>query len=290
MINVEYNRKENKTVVTLNKFTLFRPEDLPLTAHFRKTITNEEVWSSELAPGTWVSWGGAETPYNVVLTTKNGRTVFEHKYSVAQHGDTIEKVMWYFIRSLNHRPSGLVIGCHDGTFGHWTFPLIAGLTDAVLVDGSKPQFDQAVKNYGHLPFVKFVHDIVTTDGSEVEWFEGGEGFTDTIYKPVINVFLTDDKITQTHRTSTSINDLIEKNSLQNLDWLHLDVEGIDGDLILALKYEPTLIIFEVMHIKQEQYYAILDWAQEHNYKLFNDGSNAIMLKNNYEAWQTGSTK
>jgi hypothetical protein len=290
MIKVDYSRSENKTVVTLDKFTIFQPSDLPLTARFKKSITGEEVWSSPLSPGTWVSWGGAETPYDVVLTTPSGKTVFEHKYSVPQHGDSIEKLMWHFLRSLNHKPKGLVIGCHDGTFGHWTYPVILGMTDAVLVDGSKAQCEVVVRNYGHLPFVKFIHDIITTDGEEVEWFEGGEGFTDTIYKPVINIFLTDDKIKQTHRTSTAINDLIEKEFNGKLDWLHLDVEGIDGDLILALKTEPTLIIFEVMHIKQPQYYEILDWAQEHEYRLFNDGGNAVMIKNNYIPWQTESIK
>jgi hypothetical protein len=47
---------------------------------------------------------------------------------------------------------------------------------------------------------------------------------------------------------------------------------------LALKYRPTVIIFETMHINQQQMSKLLDWFQDNDYNMFNDGSNAIGIK------------
>jgi hypothetical protein len=277
MITVKYDRLTNQTTVELARFSIFEKADLPLVAEFRKTIDGSLGWSHELDEGIWVSWNGGETQYDVVLKTAKGFTAMHWKFDVELNGDQIEKTLYYFIKNLEHRPKGLVIGSHDGLFGHWVFPVIKDMSDVVIVDGSLPQFEKVKTNYSHLTNVKFINEIVTTDGSDVDWMQGGEGFTDTIYKPVILDFIKDEEITHTARHSIAINDLI-KDSGENLDWLHLDVEGIDGDLIMAMKYEPTVIIFETMHIDQNKYAGVLDWFQDRNYKLFNDGSNAMAIK------------
>jgi hypothetical protein len=277
MINIKYDRLKNETAVSLENFTIFKKDELPLTVDFTEVVTGRSGWSTVVGAGMWASWKGGEVQHDVTLRTAKGRIVHKHKFDVELNGDQIEKTLWHFLKYLDHSPKGLVIGSHDGTFGHWVFPVISGLTDVVIVEGSAKQYAALRKNYESLPKVKFIYKIVTTDGRPVDWFEGGAGFTDTIYKPVISIFLKDEEIKTSQRKSVSINDLIKK-ECHDLDWLHLDVEGIDGDLILALEYRPKLIIFEAAHIDQQQYSELLDWFENNQYELFNDGFNAIAIK------------
>jgi hypothetical protein len=278
MINIKYDREENSLRVELQRFTYFKPDELPLLVEYNRAISGLIQWSSPLPEGTWCVWNGGENLNDVVITTANGKHVMTRKFNVELDGDHIEKLLYMYIKNLDHRPKGMVIGSHDGTFGHWTIPVFEGLSDAIIIDGSAPQFEEVKKNYAHLDNLKFYNEIVTVAGGEVDWMMGGSGFTDTIYKPVINIFLSDDQISHTTRQSIGINELLEREGCEELDWLHLDVEGIDGDLILALKYRPTVIIFETMHINQQQMSKLLDWFQDNDYNMFNDGSNAICIK------------
>lgn len=279
MIDIVYDRSENSTIVKLDKFTFFKPRDLPLRAEFIKSVNKEKVWEADLFENHWVSWKGSSFPVDVLIKTAAGDLVTTHEFKVERDGDLLEKTVWHFVKSLRKRPSGLVIGCHDGLFGHWIFPVISGLTDCVLVDGSLPQLAECKKHYSNLPGTKFINEIITTDGKDVTWYTGGEGFTDTVYKPVILGFLQDSVITETKRSSTSVNELIKNEFADSApDWLHLDVEGIDGDLILALEYEPSLIVFESEHIKFSQMLELLDWFQEHDYRFLHNGNNSIAIK------------
>ena len=277
MIDITYDRDANQTRVELKHFTIFKKNELPLTAQFKRTIDGLVGWSAELEEGTWATWSGGETQYDVVIKTADGSPILYWKFDVERDGDLIEKAFFQFIKNSPTRCKGMVIGSHNGLFGHWVFPVVKNMSDVVIVDGSEPQFMEVVNNYSHIRNAKFINEIITVDGADVDWMEGGEGFTDTICKSVITKHVEEDKIKHTERSSTSINELFEKEG-PHFDWLHLDVEGLDADLILALKYEPTVIIFETMHIPSVKYSALLDWFQEKGYKLFNDGFNAMAIK------------
>ena len=93
-----------------------------------------------------------------------------------------------------------------------------------------------------------IQNIVTPKGGEVEFFEGGRGYTNTVIEKVIRDWETEE-ITSSKKQSISINDLILKECNGQIDWLHLDVEGLDDKLLYSLTDEQylnlDLIIFEV---------------------------------------------
>jgi hypothetical protein len=151
------------------------------------------------------------------------------------------------------------------------------LCDVVMVDGGSEQLEKAKLNYSHLTTCKFINEIITPDGKNVNWYNGGEGYTDTINKSVILKFLKDDEIKGKKRTSVSINDLIEQNG-EVFDWLYLDTEGIDADLILSLKYFPEIIIFEPDHMSSETIIKLEEWFEMNNYSLFKE-LDYIAIKN-----------
>jgi len=42
-----------------------------------------------------------------------------------------------------------------------------------LVEGSETQYNRLIKNYGDRNGVEMIFDLITPDGSDVEFFEGG---------------------------------------------------------------------------------------------------------------------
>jgi hypothetical protein len=277
MINITYDRSINLTRVEANNLQLIK-EHLPLKVQFKNIVTGEIHYESELLDYWWTEWKGAEQITDVLIYSSNGTLLHEYKWDVTIDGDIHEKMLWFYLkaRQLNGlKSNGLIIGSHDGRNGHWIYPVKYKLTDALLVDGSDKQFINLVENYKHNSNIETLNTIVTTDGSDVEWYQGGEGYTDTVVPSLINEWLDSSEITKSYRKSVSINDLMKD---KNYDWLHLDVEGLDGDLILALEQKPNIIIFEDENLDIVTKDKLKVWFIENSYETIKHICNTIAIK------------
>jgi hypothetical protein len=277
MIDITYDRSINLTRVEVNNLQLIK-EHLPLKVQFKNIITGEIHYESELIDYWWTEWKGAEQITDVLVYSSNKKLLYEHKWDVTINGDIHEKMLWFYLkaRQLNGlKSNGLVIGSHDGRNGHWIYPVKHKLTDALLIDGSDKQFINLVENYKHNSNIETLNTIVTTDGSYVEWYQGGEGYTDTVVPSLINEWLDSSEITKSYRKSVSINDLMKD---KNYDWLHLDVEGLDGDLILALEQKPNIIIFEDENLDVVTKAKLKVWFLENSYETIKHICNTIAIK------------
>ena len=277
MINITYDRSINLTRVEANNLQLIK-EHLPLKVQFKNIVTGEIHYESELLDYWWTEWKGAEQITDVLIYSSNGTLLHEYKWDVTINGDIHEKMLWFYLkaRQLNGlKSNGLVIGSHDGRNGHWIYSVKHKLTDATLVDGSDKQYVELTQNYKHNSNIETLNTIVTTDGSYVEWYQGGEGYTDTVVPSLINEWLDSSEITKSYRKSVSINDLMKD---KNYDWLHLDVEGLDGDLILALEQKPNIIIFEDENLDIVTKDKLKVWFIENSYETIKHTCNTISIK------------
>jgi len=279
MIDFKYDRYTNTTSVSVNDMTQIS-NNLPLTLKLKNIITGEIHYQVDLNPSAWAVWSGAELITNILIYDSTGELIFEKKWDVSEYGDLVEKDLWYYLKGRKNKglkSNGLVIGTHDGRNGHWIYPIKHGLSTATLVDGSDNQYVELMRNYYNNPFVETKNLIVTTDGSDVEWYQGGEGYTDTVVKELIESWLVDKPIIKTSRNSVAINKLMSE---QEYDWLHLDVEGIDGDLILCLEQRPNVIIYESMNLPQEMNDKLTEWFTTNKYVTITDNGNTIAKKIN----------
>jgi len=167
MINFTYTEEENKYRVQLDNLVVFGDEDLPLHVEFRRVVDGEVGWDHELKRNHFVEWKGGDIDYHVFVYTKRGTLVFERPFNVELDGSRIEKTFHFFIQQLGHRPRGIVIGPHNGQFGHWVYDVLADKTDVVFVEGTNSHLDELKKTYGHLSKVKFLNEIVTANGAPV---------------------------------------------------------------------------------------------------------------------------
>mgnify|MGYP000500902678 FL=1 len=137
-------------------------------------------------------------------------------------------------------------------------------------------------NYSNNSLVKPIQNLITTDGSDVEFFEGGEGYTNTIVEKVIRHWETEE-INSTTRNSISITDLILNECDSKIDWLHLDVEGLDAQLIMGIDETkvqlPNFIIFEDYNLSQDKKEEIYGWFHNKGYQTYSEGGICEAVKN-----------
>jgi hypothetical protein len=277
MIKISYNRTLNQTGVEIGDLTPIGGG--PVKVLFKNIISNEIHFERFLNSNTWCQWSGAELITDVLIYNLNNKLIHHHKWDILVDGDEIEKSLWFYLKNRKTngiKSKGLVIGTHDGRNGHWIYAIKNKLSDALLIDGSEKQFEFLRKNYEWYENVKMLNTIVTPNGGLVEWYQGGEGYTDTIISDLIYDWLDESQITKVEKESISFVDLTNKN---DFDWIHLDVEGIDGDLILSLEKLPNVIVYESMNLNEDMQLRLQNWFKKNNYKTLVCNGNTMAIKN-----------
>jgi len=216
------------------------------------------LWTTDLYPGMWGSWDTLDND-NFVAVIKDGRgnIVSQFKYDVWVNRNATEQ---FFDTWMNRNPhtKGIVIGTHDGTEGGWVKHVKNKSTFAVLVEASKKQFDELVVNYLNFENVSFRNNVITGNGGDVEFYEFGSGVANTINESHYKGHVKDgEDVTIVNMTSVGVNDLIIQEKLESdLDWLHLDTESVDDEIIMSLDFgrivKPKLIVFETINFSKER--------------------------------------
>ena len=281
MININYDNGGIKiTTGDLNK--IFKKEQLPLTFQVVKAVSQDILWSVNLDNNMWASYPENEINDVIVLDAKNN-VLFTYYWDLMEHGSIFYKSLWLYCKQLMTEgiyPNGLVIGTHDGEFGEWVPIVKEGLCDkVVLIEGSKVQYEKLHSNYSNQPSVELIFDIITTDGKDVEFFEGGRGYTNSVVERVITNWETEE-IKSSNRTSTSINNIINQQFPNKLHWLHLDVEGLDAKLIMSLneKNIPPFIIFEDFNLLEDEKIDIYNWLKFRGFTIHSENGICLAKK------------
>jgi hypothetical protein len=252
MIDIIYN--DTIRIETKDLTGIFNSEQLPINIQIKNAVSKKIIWQTNLSSHMWATFPSTEMN-DVVVNDAKGNFIYQYRWDVIQHGSIFYKSLWLYCKSLINKgikPKGLAIGTHDGEFGEWV-PLVRNfMSDVVLVEASEKQFNSLKNNYEGKQGVTLVNELVTTDGSDIEFFEGGKGYTNSVVKRVINNWETE-KIQSTKRKSISINDLINQH-FDKIDWIHLDVEGLDAKLLLEINPEklPNFIIYEEYNLEENE--------------------------------------
>jgi FkbM family methyltransferase len=273
MIQVIYNKDGIRVEVgVISKYN----ENTPFTLNIKKHVSGEIQWSTILSDNWYATYPNTEM-FDVELRDSKNNIVYTKKWDIMEHGNHFYKSLWLYNKSLISNgkfPKGLVIGTHDGEFGEWVPIVLKNECQVVLVEASDKQFGVLNKNYGNRSLVTLVNNLVTPNGGEVEFFEGGEGYTNTIVEDVIRHW-EKEEIKSTKRDSISITDLILEKCGGQIDWLHLDVEGLDSQLIMGIDTTrvnlPKFIIFEDYNLSEEKKKEIYNWFYNEGYDIRSEG-------------------
>jgi len=282
MININYT--DNIRIETKDLTGIFKPEQLPINFQIKNAVSKKIMWQTNLNSHMWAAYPNNEMN-DVVVNDAQGNFIYQYRWDVIQNGSIFYKSLWLYCKSLINKglkPKGLVIGTHDGEFGEWV-PLVRNfMSDMVLVEGSEKQFTVLKNNYEGKQGVTLVNNLVTTDGSDIEFYEGGAGYTNTVVKRVIE-YWEKEEIHSTKRSSISINNLIfDHFSAYNkkLDWLHLDVEGLDAKLLLSIDSDklPDFIIYEDFNLGDEERKELVSYLENNGYKIHSESGIGMAKK------------
>jgi hypothetical protein len=290
LINIEYIEPNGTVeswkpdgaikVSTDNLSIAFSKEELPLIFSVINN-NNEEVWKCELNSFCWGIY--YEICYKTIkIKTNNGIELDEWKWDVFQHGDICHQI--FHIWSLKNKGTkGIAIGTHDGTDGEWVGPVSSGILDSVLVEPSDKQFSILKSIYSNMVNVNIEKLVITPTGGEVEFFEVGNGKTNSVNKE--HTIKYDENLTSVKYNSITLRNLVDKYNIGNENWwLHLDVENLDDKLLLTFDYSniqlPCCLIFEHEGLSNERTNDIQNWLNEKGYICSKSARNTICLLNN----------
>ena len=268
MINITYNHP-NIRIDTKEVSKLY---SLPLKIEIVTHVSKRVQWSCEVKDNSWATFSN-DSIFDVVIKDVNNNLIINREFNILEDGSYLDKALHMYCQNLNN-PQGLAIGSHDGEFGEWVLPTLGNFTKTTLVEASSPQFAKLTENYKNFSNVDLIQNLVTTDGSKVEFFEGGKGYTNSVKENVIRSW-EKEEINSNLRDSISINDLINQISPnKKLDWLHLDIEGYDAEILKAINVDllPNFIIFEHNNLLMEDKLRLENYLIDLGYYLNRDDS------------------
>ena len=268
MINITYNHP-NIRIDTKEVSKLY---SLPLKVEIVTHVSKKVQWSCEVKDNSWATFSN-DSIFDVVIRDANNKIIINREFNILEDGSYLDKTFYLYCSTLDN-PQGLAIGSHDGEFGEWVCPTLDNLTKTILVEASTPQFTKLTENYKDFSNVGLIQNLVTTDGFKVEFFEGGKGYTNSVKENVIRSW-EKEEINSNLRESISINDLINQISPdKKLDWLHLDIEGYDAEILKAVNVEllPNFIIFEHNNLLMEDKLRLENYLIDLGYYLNRDDS------------------
>jgi FkbM family methyltransferase len=157
----------------------------------------------------------------------------------------------------------------------------------VLVEASERTYESLKRNYQNDNKVRTINTLVSTKTEKIKFYEStsGPGLVNSIYKNFANLF--NEEILEVEKDAIGINEIIADNIKEiEIDWLHIDVEGLDGELIMALDFEifkPKVIIYENNNGKEQKIPGeeLIDFLRKKGYEVFNSDTqlnNIAILK------------
>lgn len=243
MINITYENGEIKVETSL----VSKVYNTPLKMNILNSVSGELNWSCDLNDETWASFPNMEMK-DVEIRDSEDNVVILREWNLRNDGPFFYKIIYDYCNGLIKKgiiPFGVAIGTHDGEFGEWVPVVLDNKSNVLLIEASEKQFSVLCRNYKNLKNVTLLHSLITTDGKDVDFFEGGRGYTNSVKENVIRSWETE-QISKSKRESIKLNDLLRNDISGKIDWLHTDVEGYDIELIMSLDVDllPNLIIFE----------------------------------------------
>ena len=279
MIDIKYT-EENIKIDTFDLDLIFNKSQLPLKIEFIKQITGKKIWETNLGSFNWATFPDTEM-IDVVIKDKQENHIFTHKWNVIENGNYFYQKLWLYCKKRINEGKlnkGIVVGTHNGDFGEWVPVALDKISELTLIEASEKQFSELKNNFNKFDNINFVNKLVTENGEPTVFYEGGQGYTNSVLKRVID-YWEKEEITPTLKESIEFSSLITP----DINWIHLDVEGLDDKLLYSLSNKQydhlDLIVFEYNNLSTEERENIDNFVKSKNFITFREKGICLAVKN-----------
>lgn len=277
---IKYDLLENSIKFNFDGVSSCIPKELfPLEVKIFNYINDVVIWETKVYDNYYAYFDGLFFNY-VNIYTSDGKKIFSYN---PKPENSSKLYQFFHLWCLTHTcTKGIAIGTHDGTFGEWVQSVVENRTNAVLVEGSETQFKTLDKNYKNKKNVKTINKVVTPKGGVVEFHEVDNNYGNSVYRENIEKLASGYEIKTIKKDSISLKELIEENFSTAPDWIHLDVEGLDSDLILEFEefpyYLPKFFIYENNNLNSDQSNSVKLFLEKHGYNFINEDINTLAYR------------
>tara|TARA_R100001377_G_scaffold34_1_gene48 strand:+ start:294 stop:1139 length:846 start_codon:yes stop_codon:yes gene_type:complete len=253
-------------------------KELPLKVKFLNTYNKVVEWSINLEPDTWCSYSLRNN--DVEITTKSNR-IIKKVPSGPFFNDLIEDVFYTCVVG-NNLKNGIVAGAGRGSYGEWLDAVIENKTKALLIEPQSKEYKVLVDSFSKYPNVKFLNKGVSKQKETREFFIyiNQIGLSSLDKNTLLDRKIEENHITKINVECESLSYLLEQ---EKYDWLRLDVESLDCDLIQSLRPQhfDTLkyIQYEHLNIPEEKIKQTDGFLESLGYKIYKINIDTICLKN-----------
>lgn len=186
------------------------------------------------------------------------------------------------------------IGANEGKTEDPIYPhVMLHQWKGIFVEPQPAEFAQLCKNYENRPGLIFENLAISEKKEQrtlfyienskkqfPDWVSKLSSFDRSITEEVIEVH-PEAKVAEMTVPCNTINSVLSKNKIKQLDLLYIDTEGYDFEIIKTINFEkvkPALIVFEHRHLSEEDYAACKTLVEKQGYKLFKDQHDGVAIR------------
>lgn len=241
---------------------------LPLKFKVYSQISENVLYECDLMGGMWSIYNTYKNVFVKIFTNNNILLRrYECSYLEDFYNDAGLYEFWDYYIKTNKSSVGVIIGCGDGEWGEWTLPVNEHEIKCHLIEASENTFERLKKNYKNKKYANLYNLIITKDGKKCNFYDVNldDGLSTTNLNYLKNILSSN---SSSHfnfnfddinfgvikeRNSIKINDFLE--IINDFDWLRIDAEGIDYDLIMSIdnKFLNKLKMIQYEHLDLEKY-------------------------------------
>ena len=251
-------------IIPLNKF--------PMTFKVENWLNGDIIWECELFPGYWASWDDLNFK-NFSVYGKDGELLKRKIFSPYMDTGDIEEFFYLWIGS-REITNGLVLGAGTGLWGEWVFNVINNDCKVVLVEGDPNNTPHLSTNHENRTNVVIEPVVVSPNGGKVKFWVAPQGCVSSMNEENVKKFLPDMETEFIEVESKSIMNIIHDNFHDGLDWMRIDLEGIDHQIIMNIDDEilqqVKMIIYENMNISKVEIDEIKEKLSKNGFTTFID--------------------
>lgn len=250
--------------------------NLPLIVQFINVLNNKILWECELFPSCWVTYPVVRNT-KVIVKTKDNFILGEKFFDAYKYYDVINDVLSLFI-SQHQLKNGLIVGAGEGSYGEWIKILNQNLSKCILVEGDESAYKILKDQYPNLEVLNYCVDV--EDSFKTFFLSPYGNVSSFIKENLIKYGVKEKNIIEKKVNTYSLNKLLNQ---YNIDWLRLDTEGLDYELIKSITPDNLnklkYIQYEHINITEEEKIKCNLYLESLGYRVFMVGIDMVAIKN-----------
>jgi FkbM family methyltransferase len=255
--------------------------EFPLKFRVEDWLTSDVYYETALSPGWWAAYNNT-TYKNFCVYTNSGKLL--KKLVFDPYNNTAETDQVFNIWVSSHpRSRGLILGAGTGRWGEWLLPVYNNECSVVLVEGDPNNIVILKDTYKNRSNVSIETCVVAENEGLVKFWIAPHNMVSSLDKNIVKKFFPDAEPDFIETEAKTINTIIKEHFDDNLDWIRIDLEGLDHKILMSLDLSlvPNLkmVLFENMNINQQEIYEIKSKLELAGFGKFLDfGIDTICVK------------